>query len=111
MVEEGGRRHCFGLLATVELHEDLGSSTCHAKGSFASVDVMASGQEVGSEGRVMQEGLEDDSLITGLSHVPDATSATTRARVLVSIVLNIDLGSRVLDPSAFAIYQMISCSV
>ena len=111
MIEEGGRRHCFGLLATVELHEDLSSSTCHAKGPFAGVNVMASSQEVGSEGRVMQEGLEDDSLVTGLSHVPDTTSTTTRARVLVSIVLNIDLGSGILDPSAFAIYQMISRSV
>lgn len=75
------------------------------------MDVMASSQEVCSEGWVMQESLEDDSLITGLSHVPDTTSTTTRARVLVSIVLNVDLGNRVLDPSAFAIYQMISCSV
>lgn len=93
MIEEGGRRHGFGLLATVELHEYLGGSTGHAEVSFASVDVMASGQEVGSEGRVMQQGLEDDSLVTCLSHVPDTTSTATGARILVSIVLDIDLRS------------------
>jgi hypothetical protein len=69
---------------------------------------MPSGQEIGVEGRVMEQSLKDDSLITGLSHVPNAASATTGARVLVSVVLDIDLRSRVFNPTVLAIYQIVS---
>lgn len=110
MIQEGSRRHCVGLLATVEFHENLSGSAGHAKVPRASVDVMTSGQEIGVEGRVMEQSLEDDSLITGLSHVPDTTSATTGTRVLVRVVLDIDLRSRVFNPSVFAIYQIVSYS-
>lgn len=105
MVEEGSSRHCISLLATVEFHEYFGGCACHAKRSFASVNVMASCQEIGIEGGVMKESLENNSLITGLSHVPDTASTTTGARILVGVILDIDLRSRVFGPSAFAIYQ------
>jgi hypothetical protein len=111
MIEEGSRRHCIGFLTTVEFHKYLSGSTSHAKGSLASVDVMTSGQEIRVKSRIMQQSLENDSLITGLSHVPDTAGATTGARVLVSVVLDIDFRSRVINPSVFAIYQLVSCSV
>jgi hypothetical protein len=71
---------------------------------------MTPGQEIGVEGWVVEQGLEDDSLITGLSHVPDTTGTTAGARVLVRVVLDIDLRGRVFDPTVFAIYQIVSYS-
>jgi hypothetical protein len=110
MIQEGSRRHCIGLLATVEFHKDLSGGAGHAKWPLAGVDVMTSSQEIGIEGWVMQQSLEDDSLVTGLSHVPDTTSTTTRARVLVCVALDIDLRRGVFDPSVLAVYQIVSYS-
>jgi hypothetical protein len=110
MIEEGSSRHCVGFLATVEFHKNFSGSAGHAKVSFAGVDVMTSGQEIGVESRVVQQSLEDDSLVTGLSHVPNTTSATTGARILVRVVFDIDFRSRVFNPWVLAIYQIVSYS-
>jgi hypothetical protein len=66
---------------------------------------MTTCQEIGIESRVVKEGLEDDGLIAGLSHVPYATSASFHAWILVSVVLDIDLGGRVLGPNRSTFYQ------
>lgn len=67
---------------------------------------MTTCQEIGIETRVVKKGLEDDGLIAGLSHVPYTTSASFHAWVLVSVVLDIDLGGRVLGPNRSTFYQM-----
>lgn len=106
MVQQGCGGNGIGLLATVEVHEYLGGGTGHAEVSLAGVDIVASSQEIGVQGRVMQQCLEDDRLVAGLSHVPHATGTLARARVLVGVVLDIDLRGRVINPFSFAICLM-----
>lgn len=74
------------------------------------MDVVTTGQEVGVKSWIMQQSLENNCLIASLSHVPDAASTTTRTRILVRIVLDVELRGRVIDPFAFTIYQMsVAC--
>lgn len=92
MIKQGSRRDCIRLLAAVEVHENLGGSASHAKVPLARVNVMATGQEVGIQGRIMKQSLEDNRLVACLSHIPHATSTTARARILVRVVSDVDLG-------------------
>lgn len=68
------------------------------------MDIMAPGQEIGCQGGIMKKSLENYSLVAGLSHIPHATSTTARAGVLVGVVLDVQLGSRVVNPFAFTFY-------
>lgn len=92
MIKQSSRRNCIRFLAAVEVHEHLGGSTGHAKVPRARMNVMATGQEVGVQGWIMKQSLEDNRLVACLSHIPHATSTTARARILVRVVSDVDLG-------------------
>lgn len=104
MVKKYGCRDCVVSLGAVEFHEDFSCSTSETLFDHACVDVMATSQEIGSEARVVQQGLQDRSLIARLTHVPNTTSPADGTWVFVSIVLDVDLGGRVFGPNGSPIY-------
>jgi hypothetical protein len=107
MVKKHGCGNCLAFLSAVEFHEDFSCRTGETVLDYACVDVMATSQEIGSEARVVQQSLQNRSLIARLTHVPDTTSTADGARVLVSIVLDVDLGGRVFSPNGSSIYQKL----
>jgi hypothetical protein len=54
----------------------------------------------------MQQRLENDCLVAGLAHVPNATGTTAGTRVLDGVVLDVGLGGPVFGPLSLAIYRM-----
>lgn len=92
MVKKNSCGDCFGFIGAVELHEDFSCRTGKTLLDCACVNVMATSQEIGSEARIVQHGLQDRRLVACLTHVPDTTSSTDIAWVFVSIVLDVDLG-------------------
>lgn len=106
MIKEGSRRDGLGLLTAVEFHEDLGGGTGHAEVPLAIMDIMTAGQEIRSQRWIMEQGLKDDCLVACLAHIPHATSSTSGTGILIGVVLDVELGTRVINPFALAIYQM-----
>jgi hypothetical protein len=104
MVKKHGCGDCVISLRTVEFHEYLSCRTGKTVLDRACVDIMTTSQEIGSEARVMQQSLQDSSLVTRLTHVPNTTSAANGAWVLVSVILDVDLGGRVFCPNGSPIY-------
>jgi hypothetical protein len=107
MMKKHGCGDCLTFLGAVEFHEDFSCRTGETVLDYACMDVMATSQEIGSEARIVQQSLQNRSLIARLTHVPNTTSAADGTRVLVSIVLDIDLGGRVFSPNGSPIYQML----
>jgi hypothetical protein len=107
MMKKHGCGDCLTFLGAVEFHEDFSCRTGETVLDYACMDVMATSQEIGSEARVVQQSLQNRSLIARLTHVPNTTSAADGTRVLVSIVLDVDLGGRVFSPNGSPIYQML----
>jgi hypothetical protein len=54
------------------------------------VDIVATGEEVCIQARIVEECLYNDGLVTRLPHVPYTTSAALGAWVLIGVVFDID---------------------
>ena len=70
------------------------------------MDIMTAGQEIRGQGWIMEQGLKDDCLVACLAHIPHAASSTSRTGILIGVVLDVELRTRVINPFAFTIYQM-----
>lgn len=98
MVKKGGSRNGLSLLAAVEVHKYLTGGAGHTIAALTGVDVMSTSKEISSKGRVMKKSLQDNRLIAGLSHIPDATSASAGAGILSSVVLDVRVRSCIGHP-------------
>lgn len=105
MVEKSSRGDCVISFGAIELHENFGGCTGETVLGAACVDIMATSKKIGSKAGIVQQSLQNRSLVTGLTHIPYTTSTTVNTWVLVSIILYIDLRSRILGPDGSTICQ------